>query len=58
MARTARFDLKMDVDEKTLMAKAAALSERDFSAFAGALNSALTPNPSLREAHGARKISA
>ena len=74
----ARFDLKMDADEKTLVAKAAALmgttmagfvrvaakekaqalldrearltlSERDFSAFARALDF-FTPNPALKAA--------
>ena len=79
MTSAARFDLKMDADEKAIVAKAAALmgttmagfvrvaakekaqvllqrearitlSERDFSAFARALNSAFAPKPSLKEA--------
>jgi uncharacterized protein (DUF1778 family) len=79
MTSAARFDLKMDADEKAIVAKAAALmgttmagfvrvaakekaqillerearvtlSERDFSAFACALNSAFAPNPVLKEA--------
>jgi uncharacterized protein (DUF1778 family) len=79
MTSAARFDLKMDADEKAIVAKAAALmgttmagfvrvaakekaqvllqrealvtlSERDFSAFARALNSAFSPNPALKEA--------
>jgi uncharacterized protein (DUF1778 family) len=79
MTSTARFDLKMDADEKAIVAKAAALmgttmagfvrvaakekaqvllerevrvtlSERDFSAFARALNSAFAPNPALKQA--------
>lgn len=76
---TARFDLKMDADEKAIVAKAAALmgttmagfvraaakekaqvllerearitlSERDFGAFARALDSAFAPNPALKAA--------
>ena len=58
MASAARFDLKMDVDEKALVAKAAAFSERDLSAFARPLNLAFTPNPSPVEVHGACGISA
>lgn len=79
MTSAARFDLKMDADEKAIVAKAAALmgttmagfvraaakekarvllerearltlSERDFSAFARALDSAFTPNPALKAA--------
>ncbi len=79
MTASARFDLKMDADEKAIVAKAAALlgttmagfvrvaakekaqilldrearitlSERDFSAFARALDSAFTPNPPLKSA--------
>jgi uncharacterized protein (DUF1778 family) len=79
MTSAARFDLKMDADEKAIVAKAAALmgttmagfvrvaakeqaqvllerevrvtlSERDFSAFARALNSAFAPSPALKEA--------
>ena len=79
MTNAARFDLKMDVDEKAIVAKAAALmgttmagfvrvaakekaqllldrearltlSERDFTAFAKALDSAFAPNPALKEA--------
>jgi uncharacterized protein (DUF1778 family) len=79
MTSAARFDLKMDADEKAIVAKAAALmgttmagfvrvaakekaqvllerevrvtlSERDFSAFARALNSAFAPNPALKQA--------
>jgi uncharacterized protein (DUF1778 family) len=79
MPVAARFDLKMDADEKAVVAKAAALmgttmagfvrmaakekaqvlldrearltlSERDFSAFARALDSAFAPNPVLKEA--------
>ena len=79
MTTTARLDLKMDADEKAIVAKAAALmgttmagfvrvaakekaqvllerearltlSERDFDAFARALNSAIAPNPALKEA--------
>ncbi len=53
MASAARFDLNMHADEKALVAKAAAFSERNFSTFARALNSAFNPNPSLAEAHGA-----
>jgi uncharacterized protein (DUF1778 family) len=79
MTTAARFDLKMDADEKAIVAKAAALmgttmagfvraaakekaqvllerearvilSERDFSAFSRALDSAFAPNPALKEA--------
>jgi uncharacterized protein (DUF1778 family) len=79
MAAAARFDLKMDADEKALVTKAAALmgttmagfvraaakekaqallerearltlTERDFSAFAQALDSAFAPNPALQDA--------
>lgn len=79
MAAAARFDLKMDADEKALVTKAAALmgttmagfvraaakekaqallerearltlTERDFSAFAQALDSAFAPNPALQGA--------
>jgi uncharacterized protein (DUF1778 family) len=79
MTSAARFDLKMDADEKAIVAKAAALmgttmagfvrvaakekaqillerearitlSERDFSAFGRALNSAFAPNPALKKA--------
>jgi uncharacterized protein (DUF1778 family) len=79
MTTAARFDLKMDADEKAIVAKAAALmgttmagfvraaakekaqvllerearitlSERNFSAFARALDSAFTPNPALKAA--------
>jgi uncharacterized protein (DUF1778 family) len=79
MTTAARFDLKMDADEKAIVAKAAALmgttmagfvraaakekaqvllerearvtlSERDFSAFALALDSAFSPNPALKAA--------
>jgi uncharacterized protein (DUF1778 family) len=79
MTAAARFDLKMDADEKAIVAKAAALmgttmagfvrvaakekaqvllereirvtlSERDFGAFARALDSAFAPNPALKEA--------
>ena len=79
MTSAARFDLKLDADEKAIVAKAAALmgttmavfvrvaakekaqvllqrearitlSERDFSAFARALNSAFAPNPALKAA--------
>ena len=79
MTAAARFDLKMDADEKAMVAKAAALmgttmagfvrlaakekaqvllerearltlTERDFSAFARALDSAFAPNPALVKA--------
>lgn len=79
MTTAARFDLKMDADEKAVVAKAAALmgttmagfvrvaakekaqvllerearitlSERDFNAFASALESAFAPNPALKAA--------
>lgn len=79
MTTTARFDLKMDADEKAIVAKAAALmgttmagfvrvaakekaqvllerearltlSERDFGAFAVALDTAFAPNPALKGA--------
>ncbi len=79
MTTPARFDLKMDADEKAIVAKAAALmgttmagfvrvaakekaqlmleretrltlTDRDFSAFARALDSAFAPNPALDEA--------
>ena len=79
MAAAARFDLKMDADEKALVTKAAALmgttmagfvraaakekaqsllerearltlTERDFSAFAQALDSAFAPNHALQDA--------
>ena len=79
MSDIARFDLKMDADEKAIVAKAAALmgttmagfvrvaakekaqslleretrltlTERDFSAFARALDTAFVPNPALKEA--------
>lgn len=79
MATAARFDLKMDADEKAIVAKAAALlgttmagfvrlaakekaqvlldrearltlTDRDFTAFASALDSAFAPNPALQSA--------
>ena len=79
MTTAARFDLKMDAEEKAFVAKAAALmgttmagfvrtaakekaqalleretrlslTERDFSAFAQALDSAFAPNPALKAA--------
>lgn len=79
MTVAARFDLKMDADEKAIVARAAALmgttmagfvraaakekaqvllarearislSERDFSAFARALDSAFSPNAALKAA--------
>lgn len=79
MTTEARFDLKMNADDKAAVAKAAALlgttmagfvrmaakekaqvlldrearltlSDRDFSAFALALDSAFKPNPALKAA--------
>ena len=79
MATATRFDLKMDADEKAIVAKAAALmgttmagfvrlaakekaqvlldrearltlTDRDFTAFARALDSAFSPNPPLEAA--------
>ena len=79
MTEVARFDLKMNADEKALVAKAAALmgttmagfvrtaakekaqalvdremrvtlSQRDFDAFARALDGAFTPNAELKQA--------
>ncbi|RYF81303.1 MAG: DUF1778 domain-containing protein [Comamonadaceae bacterium] len=79
MSIIARFDLKMDADEKDVIAKAAALmgttmagfvrvaakekaqqlleresrislSQRDFAAFAAALDTAFDPNPALQKA--------
>ena len=79
MTTSARFDLKMDADEKAIVAKAAALlgttmagfvrlaakekaqvlldrearltlTDRDFAAFARALDSAFAPNPALKAA--------
>ncbi len=79
MTTAARFDLKMDADDKAIVAKAAALmgttmagfvraaakekaqvmlerearitlSQRDFSAFAHALDTAFAPNPALKAA--------
>lgn len=79
MTAAARFDLKMDADEKAMVAKAAALlgitmagfvrvaakekaqvlldrearitlTDRDFTAFARALDSAFAPNPALKAA--------
>lgn len=79
MTATARFDLKMDAEEKDVIAKAAALmgttmagfvraaakekaqqlleresrlelSQRDFAAFAAALDAAFRPNAALRNA--------
>ena len=79
MTTAARFDLKMDADEKAIVAKAAALlgttmagfvraaakekaqvllerearltlTDRDFTAFASALDSAFAPNPTLKAA--------
>jgi uncharacterized protein (DUF1778 family) len=79
MTTAARFDLKMDADEKAIVAKAAALlgttmagfvrvaakekaqvlldrearltlNDRDFTAFASALDSAFAPNPALKAA--------
>ena len=79
MATATRFDLKMDADEKAIVAKAAALmgttmagfvrlaakekaqvlldrearltlTDRDFTAFARALDSAFSPNPPLKAA--------
>ena len=79
MTTAARFDLKMDADEKDVIAKAAALmgttmagfvraaakekaqllleresritlSQRDFAAFAAALDTAFTPNAALQKA--------
>ena len=86
MAAIARFDLKMNADEKDVVARAAALmgttmagfvraaakekamelldresrvtfSERDFHAFAKALNRAFVPNAALKGAlSAARKV--
>jgi len=79
MTTAARFDFKMDADEKALVARAAALlgttmagfvrlaakekaqvlldrearltlTDRDFTAFASALDSAFAPSPSLQAA--------
>ena len=65
MATLARFDLKMDADDKDIVARAAAkekalallereshvrLSKRDFAAFAKALDGAFTPNRALKGA--------
>lgn len=79
MTTATRFDLKMDAEEKAILAKAAALmgttmagfvrlaakekaqvlldrearltlTERDFTAFATALDSAFSPNPALKAA--------
>jgi uncharacterized protein (DUF1778 family) len=79
MTTAERFDLKMNADEKAVVAKAAALmgttmagfvrtaakekaqvlleretrltlTDRDFAAFARALDSAFTPNPALKQA--------
>lgn len=79
MTAAARFDLKMDAEEKAIVAKAAALmgttmagfvrvaakekaqvlleretrlslTERDFTEFAHALDSAFSPNPALKAA--------
>jgi uncharacterized protein (DUF1778 family) len=79
MTAAERFDLKMNADEKAVVAKAAALmgttmagfvraaakekaqvlleretrltlTDRDFTAFARALDSAFTPNPALKQA--------
>ncbi len=79
MTTAARFDLKMDADEKDVIAKAAALmgttmagfvraaakekalqlleresritlSQRDFAAFAAALDTAFKPNAALKKA--------
>jgi uncharacterized protein (DUF1778 family) len=79
MTTAARFDLKMDADEKAVVARAAALvgttmagfvraaakekaqvlldresrltlTDRDFTAFAQALDSAFAPNPALKSA--------
>lgn len=79
MTSTARFDLKMDAEDKAVVAKAAALlgttmagfvrlaakekarelldrearltlTDRDFAAFASALNTAFAPNPALKAA--------
>lgn len=79
MTSAARFDLKMNADDKAVVAKAAALmgttmagfvraaakeraqalleretrlslTDRDFTAFARALDSAFAPNPALEEA--------
>ena len=79
MTAAARFDLKMDAEEKDVIAKAASLmgttmaafvraaakekaqqmleresritlSQRDFAAFAAALDTAFQPNPSLQGA--------
>jgi uncharacterized protein (DUF1778 family) len=86
MAASARFDLKMDADEKDVVSRAAVLmgttmagfvraaakekamalldresritfSERDFLAFAKALNGAFKPNAALKRAvTAARKV--
>ena len=86
MSAVARFDLKMDADEKDVVSRAAALmgttmasfvraaakekarelldresrtslSQRDFQAFANAINGAFEPNTALKKAIGAaRKI--
>ena len=79
MSRPTRFDLKIDPDEKAIVARAAALmgttmaefvraaakekatellerearltlSQRDFTRFARALDSAFAPDPALKEA--------
>lgn len=54
MTSAARFDLKMAAEEKAqvLLQREARvmLSERDFNAFARALNLASAPNPALKSA--------
>lgn len=59
MVTAAQFDPKMDADEKTIVAKAQVmlerearitLSERHFHAFARALDSAFAPTPALKAA--------
>jgi uncharacterized protein (DUF1778 family) len=66
MSAAARFDLKMDVAEKEVVSRAAALvgttmaitmSEQDFQAFTKALNGTFTPNAALENAlRAARKM--
>ena len=53
MTAQARFDLKLDKNDKELFSEAASLltlSQRDFKAFSAALDQAFVPNEPLQEA--------
>ena len=52
MAAAARFDLKLDADEKDLLEQESriTLSAQDFQAFSAAIHGSFAPNPALQKA--------